>query len=172
MVTNSLSYSRWLIWQSDECWASLLTDRQAQKPSAMGIFVSKFQLALTSLGKIYMLTHFLYLFQSSNLVVNKRIVFDSSWDNIMWRFDRGLMKIAKVGICSHGKLKNGFGIMPWNPLLLRVGYDVVEGLKHKCSHVENFRFCACLLAMNWLFIWLMIWMVNCEAVGREGEMYH
>lgn len=54
------------------------------------------------------------------------------------------MKIAKVGICSHGKqLKNGFGIMSWNPLLLHVRCGVVKGLRHEYSSVENFRFCAC-----------------------------
>lgn len=62
------------------------------------------------------------------------------------------MKIAEVGTCSHGKqLKNGFGIKPWNPLLSHVRCGVAKGLKHKCGCVENFRFCACLLAFELAF---------------------
>lgn len=58
------------------------------------------------------------------------------------------MKLAKVGICSHSKqLKNGFVIMPWNPLLLHVRYGAVKGLKHGYSSEENFTFSACLLAV-------------------------
>lgn len=58
------------------------------------------------------------------------------------------MKIAKVGICSHGKqLVIEFGIMPWNPFLLHVRCGVVKGLKHGYSRMENFRFCGWLLAV-------------------------
>lgn len=68
------------------------------------------------------------------------------------------MKIAKMGICSHSdEVKNGFGIMPWNALLMHVKCgDVIKGLKHWYSNVENFRFCACFLA-----IWTGFHVIEC-----------
>lgn len=61
------------------------------------------------------------------------------------------MKIARVGICSHSKqLKSGFVIMPWNPLLLHVLFQIL---------------CLFVGCMGWFLIWLSIRMVNCETVG-------
>lgn len=37
---------------------------------------------------------------------------------------------------------------------------------------EFWILCVFLGNMVWFFIWLSIWMLNCEIVGGEGKMHH